>query len=125
MPIIYQKMIYREDLQRNPNVLYLFGDNEARVGHGGQAKEMRGEPNARGIRTKQDPGTYWSDYCYEQNKQMLVEDISPLIPLLRNNKIIIIPSDGLGTGFAEMEIRCPRTFRSLQVWMECLKHWEV
>jgi hypothetical protein len=28
MPILYQKMIYRVDLQRNRNVLYLFGDND-------------------------------------------------------------------------------------------------
>ena len=53
--IIYQKFIYRSDLKANPSVLYLFGDNLQRVGLGGQAKEMRGEPNAVGIATKKAP----------------------------------------------------------------------
>jgi hypothetical protein len=51
-------MIYRRDLRANPESLYLFGDNTKRVGIGGQAREMRGEPNAVGIATKNAPGSY-------------------------------------------------------------------
>ena len=36
--IIFQKMIYREDLIRNRSVIYVFGDNDLRIGKGGQAK---------------------------------------------------------------------------------------
>lgn len=43
------KYIKRQDLKSNPNTQYLFGDNLKRSGFGGQAKEMRGEPNAIGI----------------------------------------------------------------------------
>ncbi len=117
MPVIYQKRIYREDLKQNRNVLYLFGDNEARVGYGGQAAEMRGEPNAIGIRTKQDPGTFWSDLCLDHNKQCLDEDFNPLIQLLENQRLIIIPSDGVGTGLSKMPTRCPKTFKYLQDWL--------
>tara|TARA_Y100000034_G_scaffold87336_1_gene104761 strand:- start:4060 stop:4287 length:228 start_codon:yes stop_codon:yes gene_type:complete len=53
--IIYQDKIFRGDLIANPNRTYLFGDNFIRKGYGGQAKEMRGEPNAYGIVTKRFP----------------------------------------------------------------------
>ena len=59
MPVIYQKRICRDDLRRNPNAVYIFGDNEARTGLGGQAREMRGEPNAMGIATKRSPHEFW------------------------------------------------------------------
>jgi len=49
MPILYQDQIKRDDLRAHPDRIYLFGDNVARQGRGGQAKEMRGEPNALGI----------------------------------------------------------------------------
>lgn len=52
MIVLHQKFIFREDLQANPDVYYLFGDNVERRGLGGQAKEMRGEPNAIGVATK-------------------------------------------------------------------------
>jgi len=55
MIIIKQHKIYRKDLKNNPDVLYLFGDNLVQKGFGGQAKEMRGEPNAEGIPTKKLP----------------------------------------------------------------------
>ncbi len=68
--IIFQKFIYREDLKTNQGVMYLFGDNDMRVGKGGQAKEMRGEPNAIGIRVKKAPKTtnaYYTDEEYQSN----------------------------------------------------------
>ena len=34
--------IRREDVQANPNKIFVFGDNIMREGLGGQAKEMRG-----------------------------------------------------------------------------------
>lgn len=41
------KIITRDKIKENLEVLYLFGDNIIRKGLGGQAKEMRGEDNAR------------------------------------------------------------------------------
>ena len=55
MKLFVQKWIARADLKQNQDRIYLFGDNVERVGHGGQAKEMRGEPNAIGIATKLKP----------------------------------------------------------------------
>ena len=73
--IIFQKMIYREDLIRNPDTIYLFGDNDKRKGLGGQAKEMRGESNAIGIRTKKAPfsdnSAYYIDSEFDMKTRVL------------------------------------------------------
>lgn len=61
MIILRQTRIYRADLAMNPKVLYVFGDNLERKGFGGQAYEMRGEPNAFGIATKRLASHYFPD----------------------------------------------------------------
>lgn len=114
MTIITQKFIYRSDLQNNPTTIYLFGDNEARVGLGGQAKEMRGEPNAMGIATKKDPGTFWSDDDLEANCVSLMRDLVPVFLAIKMGILVVIPEDGLGTGLSELPTRAPKTYAFLQ-----------
>ena len=57
----------RAEIKANPDKLYVFGDNMARVGLGGQAKEARGEPNSVGIPTKWRPGKNDGDYFSNQD----------------------------------------------------------
>jgi hypothetical protein len=118
MTVIYQKMVHREDLKRNPNILYMFGDNEKRAGLGGQAAEMRGETNAVGIRTKRAPGrddeSYWSDRNLDANCAKIEEDLARVKGHLRRGGLVVLPIDGIGTNRADMEKRCPRTFYVLQ-----------
>ena len=120
--VIYQKMIFRTDLKNNPNVIYLFGDNLKRYGMGGQAKEMRGEPNAIGIRTKYKPtmedDAFFTDEYLEDNKRLICNDFHK-IP---EGKIVIIPSDGIGTGLAMLDTKAPLTFEYIQMKIEELKN---
>lgn len=109
--IIYQKIIKREDLWANPKVLYVFGDNEKRQGFGGQAAEMRGEPNAIGIRTKKSPGEFWSDETYDDNVKMINEDLQPIWKkIYQEDAVVIFPYDGVGTGLSELPERAPQTY---------------
>ena len=70
MPLIFKDRITRKDLQSHPETLFVFGDNEARVGMGGQAKECRGERNAVGVATKRGPSmageSMWSDADFDR-----------------------------------------------------------
>jgi hypothetical protein len=50
--VIRLKHITREMVRADPSTVFVFGDNMARNGLAGQAKEMRGEPNAIGVPTK-------------------------------------------------------------------------
>ena len=117
MPLIYQHRIYRKDLQANPNVLYLFGDNLVRKGLGGQAGEMRGEPNAVGIATKYYPDmsstSFFDDTDIDSYKSMWeLEFTRPTTQLLRGG-IVVMPLDGLGTGLSELPTRAPLSFEYL------------
>ena len=118
--IIRQHRIYRIDLQMNQHLLYIFGDNEAETGLGGQAKEMRGEDNAVGVRTKRyptnDKDAFWTDETYDNNVQMIREDFQKLIDRYLTNESycgIVVPADGLGTGYAELATRAPKTMQYL------------
>ena len=119
MPVIRQKFIYRSDLRENPRVLYVFGDNAARIGLGGQAKEMRGEPNALGVATKWRSGMNTHDFFYddqfeERTKGIIDNDFKPIVKALEQGRIVIIPSDGLGTGFSQLPQRAPATYAYIE-----------
>lgn len=114
MPLIFQSRIYRADLRANPNVLYVFGDNQERWGRGGQAAEMRGEPNAVGIATLKAPGAFWTDGDAERQRAVIDADMQPLLDALKVGRIVIFPLDGIGTGLADLERRSPTTFAHLQ-----------
>ena len=114
MPLILQHKIYRSDLRANPTVLYAFGDNEARVGLGGQAAEMRGEPNAVGIATLRSPRDFWKDDEAAYQNRVIDADMAPLFDALRAGRIVVFPSDGVGSGLAQLERRSPKTWAHLQ-----------
>lgn len=116
MPVIFQKVVRRSDLRRNPNVLYVFGDNVARVGTGGQAAQMRGEKNAVGVRTKYTPSQYYVEAPAETiaQKRMIDEDMKRLFAHVNGGGVVIWPEDGIGTGRARLQVLAPSTFEYLQ-----------
>jgi hypothetical protein len=115
--IIKQKFVYREDLQANPQVFYVFGDNSQRVGMGGQAKEMREEPNAIGIATKKSPSEFFAD-CQE-DFLALKKDLDFLeFEIVNTGCDVVFPLDGIGTGLSEMETRCPKLWKYMNERLE-------
>jgi len=121
MPLLFQHRIHREDLKANPCVFYVFGDNEARKGYGGQAFEMRGEPNSIGIPTKKTPFTFWSDRDLEDNCRILDEHFRKLHVILQRGGIVVFPLDGIGTGLSNMKEECPITWMHLEKCLEELR----
>ena len=130
MPVLLQHRIYRSDLQNNPDVLYLFGDNLQRKGYGGQAGEMRGEPNAVGVATKRRPdmmtSTFFTDSDVQEFHHIVLKDLKRAVAHLNNGGTVVIPSDGLGTGLSELPQRAQSCNAILVVVLESLKtiKWE-
>lgn len=113
------KFITREYVRENRDKLFLFGDNLERRGLGGQAAAMRGEPNAVGIPTKKSPSyrddAFFSDDEFEQNKASIDSAFAEITNAVTDSiRVIVIPSDGLGTGRAQLDRKAPRTFAYLQ-----------
>ncbi len=125
MPIEIMHRYSRQDLGTQPEKLFIFGDNNARIGFGGQAKEARGEPNAVGIRTKKAPTyadrDFLTDAEYAQNVTAIFEDFRPVFVALRHGTTVVWPADGIGTGIARLPIRAPLTLRFITTLIESLK----
>lgn len=117
--VVAMKWITRSFVREHRDHIFLFGDNLARRGFGGQAAQMRGEPNAVGIPTKKLPSNaeeaFFTDSEFERNKAAIDAAFDKLTRAVTDSiRVIVIPSDGLGTGRAELERRAPRTFAYLQ-----------
>ncbi len=119
--IEHSSYITRKEVRSSPHKLFLFGDNLQRRGLGGQAREMRGEPNAIGIPTKKRPAitpdSYFTDEEFDANRVSIDRAFLEIVERLLASvgpSILVIPSAGLGTGRAELEQRAPRTFAYLE-----------
>lgn len=133
--VIFQKMIYRVDLQANKNMLYIFGDNLDRRGMGGQAFEMRGEPNSFGIATKRSIShSYPDDYFFDSQPDTM-EIIRNEFDRLQHHWIhskyegMVIPFDGLGTGLSRLPETAPSALAYINDRLQTLsldvKSWSL
>jgi hypothetical protein len=109
--LLFQEWISRADLQDNPDKIYVFGDNVERYGYGGQAREMRGEPNAFGIPTKWAPSmsddAYFSDRQYNDIVIILDLHFQKLRSHIENGTSVVFPTNGIGTGLSQLPQRAP------------------
>ncbi|MBK8235547.1 MAG: hypothetical protein IPK74_08340 [Deltaproteobacteria bacterium] len=118
--------------------LFVFGDNGARYGMGGQAV-IRGQSNAVGLRTCKLPsgqlGFAFSDAEIDTNKQWIEEDLAQILQLALSGQFdkVVFPYDytasnplpnhaagqfDLGTHLAAMPASAPLTFMWLQHRLE-------
>ncbi|ARQ95309.1 hypothetical protein [Bradyrhizobium phage BDU-MI-1] len=118
--ITFQKFITRSDLRANPDKVYVFGDNVQRSGLGGQAKEMRGEPNAIGVVTKWAPSlaprAFFDDTA--ACKMLVERDLLKVQQALDHGKTVVVPTDGIGTGLARLHIVAPNLDRFIKDWFK-------
>lgn len=129
MPIKYcTHLITRKELRDNPNTIYVFGDNMARQGYGGQAKEMRGEPNAIGIPTKYFPSNqeraFFTDTTIIETYVLnaINDAFKRIEEQLLYKQIVVIPAAGIGTGLAQLPKRAPLVYEYI---LDKLKELEV
>ena len=121
--IIFKDFISREYVRKNQDKVFVFGDNDKKEGFGGQAKEMRGEPNAIGVSTKKSPDnrpeSFYTDKDYLRNVYKMSDIFVYIETELVLGKDVVIPSAGLGTGLAQLDKKAPLTFQFLD---NCLNY---
>lgn len=112
--LIRQTLITREQVRAKRSTLFVFGDNMARQGYGGQAAAMRGEPNAIGVPTKHAPArhprAYFTDADWQDDRvrDAIASALDRIEAALAEGRDVVIPADGLGTGLADLPRRAPR-----------------
>lgn len=108
----YLKRITREFVQSNPDKLFIFGDNLARQGMGGQAREMRGEPNSLGIPTKRLPTYSPEAFLKDSDFNNVKPFIDKALQRISDFKgTVVFPADGVGTGLAKLPESAPKVYR--------------
>ena len=117
MPLRYCPFITSEMVEGAPEVLFVFGDNLAGFGNGGQAV-IRGYTNAVGIPTKRAPRTdaaaFFTDDDLGEFQFAASVPLRRLRAHLETGGIVLWPSDGVGTGRAELPTRAPKLWAALE-----------
>jgi len=98
--IIQQTWITREDLRANPNIIYVYGDNAAREGQRGLARQMRHEPNAHAVSVSWGPFECYSLSTFDAAAEKIDSDLLALLD--RQPRLIIWPISGLVPEFLTM-----------------------
>ncbi len=118
MPVEYRDIIYRSDARAERHKLFLFGDNELRKGLGGLAGELRGEPNAHGIRTKALPSmardAFWYDEEFDRVSVLIKEDFRKPTRWVSTGRTVVVPRNGIGVRLALLPENAPRVFEFFQ-----------
>lgn len=126
MPVIFQDRIERSDLRSKPGVLFVFGDNEAPMGMGGQAAACRGEPNAVGVATKRSPSmnesAFWSDADFDRCSAIIDRDMGPLFAHVNAGGTVVFPRARIGTGLSQLPQRAPRLMAHIRQRVRELKN---
>src|ERR1700723_234926 len=114
----YVKHISRGMFQGNRETLFVLGDNMAEKGFGGQAKEMRGEPNAVGIPTKMlpdmNPTSFFRNEDFDRAKIVINDKVLKLFLHASDGGDIVWPEDGIGTGLADLKNKAPAIWRLIE-----------
>lgn len=105
-----------DDVKSSPENLFIFGDNDLRIGLGGQAV-IRNLANTYGLRTKKRPSitedSYYSDNEYEFNTQKILQDILQIKFEQLSGFRIVLSSGGYGTGLSMLKEKAPKTYEFL------------
>lgn len=118
--VVRMHRICRSDVKADRNTVYVFGDNMEGRGLGGQAREMRGEPNAIGVPTKWRPGREERDYFTDDDAKdrdvwhAIHGAFERMRAALAEGRNVVIPFDGLGPGLAELPTRAPKLHRMIE-----------
>ena len=91
--VIWQSWITRDDLRANRDTIYVFGDNVAREGLRGLAREMRHEPNAHPISISWEPFRPFTPSTAPAAIEQINQDFRDLNA--RYPKTIVWPLSGL------------------------------
>jgi len=116
---LFKDFITKDICRKHKDFLYVFGDNMAGYGLGGQAI-IRNEPNSYGIVTKWEPtmspAAFFSDTDNEIAK--VKRTLDELDELNEKGKIIILPLNPVGSGYAKLDKYSPKVYKLICDWWD-------
>lgn len=109
---IYEELYTVEAVEAEPDAIFIFGDNLAQWGRGGQAI-IRDCPNVLGIPTKEAPFTYMNERSFLAGEytEAFAQSFTVIRLLLQNGTTVYWPKDGVGTGLAKLKEKAPSALK--------------
>jgi hypothetical protein len=110
-------------LRAEPEARFVFGDNVLRRGRGGQAAEMRGEPNAIGVVTKWNPVMREASFFRDHDPDIaegVERDLRLIWRALKDGRVVYFPTSGIGTGLADLPARAPILHARIEKYIKAL-----
>ena len=108
-----------EKCTARPNEYFVFGDNLARYGKGGQAI-IRDCPNAIGLATKHAPKWDEKAYLTDADAEIMAREFNDfnekIMTQLNKGCTVWWPADGIGTGLADLPKKAPRIYQEICKW---------
>jgi hypothetical protein len=117
--LIYKGYWTRNYVKKTQNCLFIFGDNDCKMGKGGQAI-IRGLKNVKGIPTKKFPNNYYKSFYtdkeYDDNCAKIDIAINKIKKTFYSKKYdyLVLPEDGFGTGLSRLPSKAPLTYEYLK-----------
>ena len=100
--IFRQTWTTRDDLRANRNCVFVYGDNVAREGHRGLARQMRGEPNAHPISISWAPFEPFTHATAAKAMAQIDQDLDALHAL--KTQLIVWPLIGIVPEFQAIPV---------------------
>ena len=126
MSILLQNRFSIEDCSNHLDRVFIFGDNLIQKGKGGQAI-IRDCHNAYGIPTKRlpsmDSDSFFNDEFDEYEAVKSAIEKLAVMKYSRKEVTFVFPTDGLGTGLAQMKTKSPKLFKYMNEQLN--KHFGV
>ena len=119
--------VTKEAMRQRPDDLFVFEDNMARRGSRGQAREMRGEPNALGIPASWDPkggqGASFSDADWDKPnvRRAVTSAIDQIERAVADGQTVVVPSDGVGAGQGKLAQNAPAIARFIDERLKAIE----
>lgn len=112
---VFEKNWTIEDVKSYPEKLFIFSDNNARLGKIGQSI-IRDLPNAAGIRTKKGPSTKSVAYYYDGDFASNISNIRQDFLIIKSKimsgqySTVVLSQEGYGNGSEQLQKFAPKTF---------------
>ncbi len=113
--VVRQTWITRDDLRANQDIIYEYGDNAAREGQRGLARQMRHEPNAHAISVSWGPYEPFTLTTFDRAAALIDKDLCTLVE--RQPRLIVWPLTGLVPDFQSMPEKLRRYLRQ-KIWFQ-------
>lgn len=118
----FEEILDSKLCQNNPEAIIVFGDNLIGKGKKGQAI-IRDCSNSYGVPTKRLPsmkeGSFFSDQKSEYN--LVKERLSNLWKEHKAGNVIILPTNKIGSGLADLQNKSPKIFKMIESFYKAVE----